>query len=494
MDINTFHCHDLKTIAKPGMGKILVTGATGYIGGRLVMELLQRGYRVRVMLRSIKYDLKERWPGAEIVIADAMNPKELQKALKGIHAAFYLIHSLLLGPKKFESADIEAAINFKSAAESENIKRIIYLGGLGDKDTDLSPHLKSRLMVAQELQKGKVPVTILRAAIIIGSGSASYEIINNLVKNSLVIFNPFWAKTKCQPICIRDIMKYLVGVLEISKTKGQSFDIGCEDILTYEKMLKIQAELLGKKRLFLPSIISNTNVFSYILSFLTPVPAPIIRSLMEGLKNDVICQDNDIIKYLPFKPISYRESLLRAMTRDQQDQTRTRWTDSYPPSHELAIKLSERIEIIKYKYSASIYTAKSRSAIYRSISRIGGKEGWHYSNWLWTLRGVIDRIILGVGISRGRRSTSNLRVNDVIDFWRVEALELNKKVLLRAEMKLPGLAWLEFIIKKEGYQNLFMVNAYFHTRSIIGKLYWNLTKPFHYFIFNYMIREIEKKS
>ena len=287
------------------MGKVLVTGASGYIGGRLVPELLARGYTVRIMVRAPSPVYQEQWPQVEVVAADALKLDQLKIALKGIDTAYYLIHSLLLGHKEFAAADIQAAINFRIAAEANRVRRIIYLGGLGDTQSKLSRHLQSRIQVADELRKGKVPVTTLRAAIIIGSGSASYEIIQHLVKKIPIILIPRWAKTKCQPIAIRDVIKYLVGALEIPETSGGSFDIGGNDILTYHEMLKVRAELLGRKRFFIP-FFSFLPLYSYIGGFVTPVPAPITRSLMEGLKNEVVCQNNTIQRYLPFKPLSYQ--------------------------------------------------------------------------------------------------------------------------------------------------------------------------------------------
>ena len=493
-DNSDLFCHDLTSTPQPEIGKILVTGATGYIGGRLVPELLYRGYQVRVMLRADSPEYNELWPDVEIVVADALEINSLKKAFDGIHTAYYLIHSLLLGQKKFEDADVQAAINFMRAAEEKKVKRIIYLGGLGDIRTNLSAHLRSRAIVAQELEKGKVSTTILRASIIIGSGSASYEIIQHLVKNVPLLPIPDWARTKCQPIGIRDVIKYLVGVMEVAETSGKSFDIGGKDILTYEMMLKILADLYGKKRFFIPFPFHMIKVFAYLTSLFTPVPAPITSCLIEGVKNQVICQNNDIIKLLPFQTIPYKEALLRAMSREERDNVYTRWSDAYPPAHELAIKLNELEEAPSYTYVTSLLTKKSASLLFSSICKIGGKEGWFHNNWIWKLRGMLDRIILGVGTSRGRRSTSSLRINDVIGFWRVEDLKHDEMLLLRAEMKLPGRAWLEFSIDKVGSKNRLSVKGYYQTRSIFGKIYWYIFLPFHNIIFNDLIKQIEKRS
>jgi uncharacterized protein YbjT (DUF2867 family) len=487
-------CHDLPCRPSPDIGKVLVTGASGYIGGRLVPELLARGYRVRVMVRAASPVHQELWPEAEIVVADALEMDRLRAALEDIDTAYYLIHSLLLGPAEFASADVQAAMNFRRAAEEKKVKRIIYLGGLGDTQTQLSSHLQSRIHVAEELKRGKVPVTILRAAIIIGSGSASYEIIQHLVRRLPVIPIPRWAKTRCQPISIRDVIKYLVGVLEIPETGGKSFDIGGNDILSYQDMLRIRAEMMNKKRLFIPSLISSIRFYSYTGSLLTPVPDPITRCLIEGLKNEVVCQDHSIRHILPIQPLGYKEAIIKAMNREEQDNIHTRWSDAYPPAHELALKLHECKELPKYTTSYSLNTPKEAAALFHSICRVGGKGGWFSNNWMWRVRGAADRLLLGVGTSRGRRSQTTLKINDVIDFWRAEDLQPERRLLLRAEMKLPGKAWLEFNIQDEGCRRRLSIIVHYFPHSIPGKIYWYAFLPLHRLLFNNLIKQIEKRS
>jgi uncharacterized protein YbjT (DUF2867 family) len=476
------------------MGKVLVTGASGYIGGRLVPELLARGYAIRVMVRSASPEQQRLWPGAEIAVADALEMAGLRKAFDGIEVAFYLIHSLQLGPKKFAAADIQAAVNFRKAAEEFNVKRIIYLGGLGDTGSPLSKHLQSRLEVAEELKRGKVPVTILRAAVVIGSGSASYEIVEHLAKNLPVLLIPKWTGNRCQPIGIRDVIKYLVGVLETPKVAGKRFDIGGRDTNTYQEMIEIMAELHGRKKVFIPFPFSSISFFAYVASLFTPVPASITRCLFDGLQNEVICKCNEIKTFLPFELLSYREAIVRAMTREEQDKVHTRWSDAYLQAHELAMRLHEVDGPISYSAYYSLVTDKKACSLFQSICRIGGKDGWFHNNWMWRLRGLVDRILLGVGSSRGRRSLSTLKTHDVIGFWRVEDLKPDHSLLLRAEMKLPGRAWLEFTIDRDGSRNRLAVKAYFDTGSLFGKSYWYIFKPFHNLIFRDLIKQIERRS
>jgi uncharacterized protein YbjT (DUF2867 family) len=493
-DREDLFCADLPTSPIPEAGIVLVTGASGYIGGRLVNELLARDYKVRVSVRGNAEHYRELWPQAEVVEADVLNDESLQNVLKGVHIAYYLIHSLLLGPGQFYDADIRAAHNFRRAAEDSNVGRIIYLGGLGDVSSPLSDHLRSRIRVSEELKAGTVPVTILRAAIIIGSGSASYEIIKHLVKKLPIISVPRWAITKCQPIAIRDVIKYLVGCLETPETAGASFDIGGKDILTYLQMLEIFAEVIGKKRIFFTSPISHLRFYAYIAGLITPVPAPITQCLMEGMKNEVVIKDDSIKKFINFEPLPYREAIVRALLREQQDKVYTRWSDAYPKDHSLALKLHELGRTPGYRTTYSILTDKSADALFQSFCRIGGKEGWFHNNWLWRLRGTIDRLVIGAGSARGRRSDTSLQMNDVIDFWRVEDIVRTKRLLLRAEMKLPGRGWLEFEITDDQPRNRLSITAYYDTDRLLGMLYWYIFLPFHNVIFNGLIKQIEKRA
>jgi uncharacterized protein YbjT (DUF2867 family) len=310
------YCYDLP-IRPLKNHKVLVTGATGYIGGELVPELVARGYDVKVMVRVMQPEYIERWPSVEICIADALDYQQLEHALSGIQSAYYLIHSFYCRDS-FLEIDMKAACNFQKAADANNLERIIYLGGLGDKEKELSAHLRSRIMVAESLREGKVPVTFLRAAVIIGSGSSSYQIIKHLVSNCPLYILPSWAKSKCQPIAIRDTIKYLVGCLEKKETIGNTYDIGGPDIVTYSEMLKLQTKTAGKKRLFIKSSFSSIKLYAIIASAFTPISRILINVLFESCKNDVICSNSTIKELIPFQMIGYVEALERAITRESQ--------------------------------------------------------------------------------------------------------------------------------------------------------------------------------
>jgi uncharacterized protein YbjT (DUF2867 family) len=487
-------CTDLPTSPLKNAGRILIAGASGYIGGRLVYELIARGYHVRVMVRSSASHYRGIWPKAEVVVADALSYRELREALRGVDTAYYLMHSLLLGPKHFYQADVKVAVNFKRAAEENGLKRIIYLGELGDVNGEQSEHLRNRLRVAEELSGGGVPITVLRAAVIIGSGSYSYEITQHVVKRLPVIFAPHWTNNRCQPIGIRDVIKYLVGCLETPETADRSFDIGGKDILTYREMMEELAKIINKKRLFIPVPLSGIGLYSYILGLITPVPAPLVRCLMDGLKSELICKNASIKELIPFEPLSYNEAVRRALIREGEDRVTTRWSDAYPKNYGLATKLHELSHRPRYITTYDIVTAKPQERLFRSICKIGGRGGWFRTNWMWRLRGIVDKMLLGVGTARGRKSSTVLKINDVVDFWRVEDIREKRRLLLRAEMKLPGRAWLEFNIEKMGTKSRLSVTAYYDTDTFFGKIYWYAFLPFHSIIFKDLIRQIESRG
>ena len=489
------YCSYLPTKRSPGAGKILVAGASGYIGGRLVPELVGRGYQVRAMVRAGLHGYDEIWPDTEVIEADALNRESLRGAMKDIDTAYYLIHSILQGTSDFSRQEIESAKNFAAVAEQCGVKRIIYLGSLADFSIDISPKMHERLQVDEELNKTSVPVTVIRTSVIIGSGSASFEIVKSLVKSLPIIFMPLWArKNRLQPISVGDVIKYLVCTLELPETADNSYDIGGNEILTYEEMLRTFGEVHGLKKLYFKTPFSSIRLFSYIAGIITTVPAPMTYSLMAGYRNEVLCENEKIDALISFPKLSYREAIVSAMSREEQDNIHTRWSDAYPPAHELAIKLHELEGTPEYCPNYQVTTEKEASALFRTICTIGGKEGWFTNNWMWNLRGIIDKIVLGVGTSRGRKQSGKIKINDVIDLWRIEDLQTDRRLLLRAEMKLPGKAWLEFRIEDNGTTRTLAVQPYFKIYGTYGILYWYLFLPFHGILFNDLIKQIIRRS
>ncbi len=487
-------CQGLPTRPVPEIGRILVTGASGYVGGRLVVELLNRGYQVRAMVRRKLSIFAHRWPGAEIVEADALKPGSLREALEGVRIAYYLIHSMMLGPRSFSKSDLEAAHNFARAAEAAGVERIVYLGGLGERQADLSEHLRSRMEVAEILRGGTAAVTILRAAVILGSGSASYEIMNHLVSVLRLILIPKWANSRCQPISVRDVMKYLIGAIEVPATAGCEFDIGGVEILSYRQMLERLARLLNRRILLVRTPVSDPRLYGYLVSLLTPVPAPLVSCLMESLRNDVVCQDARIRSFLPFKTMPFEGAIKAAVAKLEMDTVETRWSDAYPPGHEVVPQLDELEERPRFVATYSLVTDKSAPALFRSFCRVGGRNGWFRNNWMWRIRGLIDRMLMGVGNTRGRKHHSFVELGEVIDFWRVEDLSENQRLLLRAEMKIPGQAWLEFTIVPAVRRRGLLVCAYFAPRGFLGSFYWYLFLPFHRIIFKNLIAQINTRA
>lgn len=474
---------------KSEAGIVLVMGATGYIGGRLVSALMESGYQVRAMVRTPSPEYEDRWPGAQVVVADVLDQSALEAAFDGVSAVYFLIHPFATIPLSSDDTSVRMAETVGTVAYRAGIKNIIYLGTLGS-----SKHTRSREKVITTLRRGKVPVTVLRTSIIIGAGSAWYEVIQYLVRNLPIVFIPLWARNRFQPIAISDVLRYLAGVLETPQMTGLSFDIGGKDVLSYETMMKHLAELLGKRRLFVSSPISTTQIFSYLGSLITPVPGPIVIKMMQSLGADMVCHEQRIRTFLPFEPLSYREAVARALSGEERDEVPTRWSDAYPPAHELAVKLHDLGKKPAFRARYSIGTDKPASALYSIICRVGGHVGWLHSTWLWRLRGLIDRLFFGVGTARGRRSRSSLKVNDVIDFWRVEALDQDRRLLLRAEMRMPGKAWLEFRILEGHTLNRIIITAYYKPNGFLGKVYWYFFLPFHHYIFNNLLKEIEDQS
>ena len=466
--------------------KVLVTGASGYIGGRLVPVLLDAGHEVRCMTRDPKRLALDPWRTAvEVVAGDALQRDTLDAALRRCDVAYYLIHSMY-GRHQFSELDRSAARNFAEAAERTGLGRIIYLGGLGSDQDDLSEHLRSRHEVGRILASGTVPVAELRAAPIIGSGSLSFEMIRHLSELLPVMMKPSWMGTRCQPIAIRNVLQILVAVLE------QSFvgvaQIGGPEILTYLDMIQIYADIAGlQRRLVIPLPLYNGWVSAFMVGLVTPLPVRVVKPLIDSLRNDVVAVDP---RRFGVELLTYREAVSLALKRANDLAVPTRWSD--------AVTDPESPMPGDPKWSGAAMEADRRdvacraapSDLYWAVSRIGGDVGYYRMNWAWRARGVIDQLVGGVGLRRGRRHPEELHQGESLDFWRVAAIDKDRRLLLRAEMKLPGTAWLEWTIELTPGGSRLVQIARFAPRGVLGRLYWWGLLPLHAPIFGAMARRI----
>lgn len=476
---------------------IFVAGATGYIGGRLVPRLLDAGYRVRALARSPSKLATRPWandPNLEIVRGDILDSHSLQRALTGCRAAYYLVHSMNPQVGDFASVDRQAASNMAAAAAAANLQQIIYLSGLGDEPSTLSHHLQSRSEVGDLLKQGSVPVTILRAAMIIGSGSASFEILRYLVERLPVMLTPRWVDTPCQPIGVRNVLHYLIGCLDNPDTLGQTFDIGQPTVTSYRRLMEIYAEEAGlPKRWIIPVPVLTPRLSGYWIHLVTPVPAAIAQPLAEGLSNPVTCQENRITELIPQELFDCRVAIRRALDRLRQQQIETSWTDSGPirPAEWSLPNDPAWAGGSIFEDSRRVVLNATPQEIWPALSSIGGDVGWYYADWLWWLRGFIDRLFGGVGLARGRRSATELYPGDSLDFWRVVDVEQPNRLLLSAEMKLPGEAVLCFTLRQlDDEQTELRQIARFLPRGLLGLLYWYAVTPFHGYVFTGMLRGI----
>lgn len=483
--------------------KILVTGATGYIGGRLIPRLLRQGHAVRCMARRPEALAGRPWPGAEIVAGDVLDPSTLAPALAGVEVAYYLVHSMTAGEEGFEERDRKAARNFADAARAAGVKRILYLGGLGDQGAALSPHLKSRQEVGEILRSSGVPVTEFRAAIIVGSGSLSFEMIRALVERLPVMIGPKWVMSRCQPIAIRDVLAYLTAAAVEPRADGRVFEIGGADVLTYRDMMLGYAKVRGLKRRLVSVPVLTPRVSSYWVDLVTPIPAALARPLIEGLRNDVVCGSRDALETFDVRPIGYEEAVRLALERIEEGEVETIWSGSQssleavpapPPLHPTLPHLEMREGMIMEKRETEVESRPE--AVFRVFSGIGGDRGWFYADWVWRLRGFLDRLVGGIGMRRGRRNPDTLRAGDALDFWRVEEVRENRLLRLRAEMKVPGRAWLQFEVVPEAGSEASVLSqtAFFEPKGLAGLLYWVVLYPFHRPIFSGLIREIKRRS
>jgi len=472
---------------------ILVTGATGYIGGRLVPRLLKLGYKVRLMARDPARLQGRPWKeDVEIVQGDVLIPATITQAMDGVGAAYYLIHSMS-SSSDFHQRDLIAAENFGSAAQIAGVEQIIYLGGLGDPQADLSEHLQSRQETGQKLAQAGVPVTEFRAAVIVGSGSISFEMIRYLTERIPVMICPKWVFTLAQPIAIQDVLDYLSAALEIPESRGRIIEIGGYDVLSYGDMMKMYAAVRGLKRALIPVPVLSPRLSSYWVHWMTPVPAAITRPLVEGLRNEVIVRDDSARKLFPeLSPVDYKTAVKLALDNLDAGQVETRWTDALVSSlgTRSPVTLTSR-EGMNIEQRQTTVMA-SADQVYNAFSQLGGEKGWLFFDWAWSVRGALDRLFGGVGLRRGRRHPKNVRLGDAIDFWRVEAVEPGKFLRLRAEMKIPGRAWLQFEARSLDLdQTQLIQTAFYAPKGLFGFLYWYFLYPLHSLIFSGLIRELK---
>ncbi len=471
--------------------KILVVGASGYIGSRLVPLLAANGHELVLVSRD-HHSLAERFPDARIVSADLLRPDSLVEPLDGVELAYYLAHSMGAGERGFAERDLDAARNFATAAERAGVGRIVYLGGLGEDAAGLSHHLASRHATGTELAAHGLPVTEFRAAVIIGSGSASYEILRHLTERLPVMITPRWVQTRCQPIGIRDILAYLVGAIDHPEIVGV-VEVGGPDVLSYGDMMRAYARLRGLHRLMIPVPILTPHLSSYWVNLVSPVPASIARPLIEGLRNEVVVRDSGPAATFGIEPSGYEEALRQASDRNAGDALESTWFDALAiPDRADLTSVSSREGMIIERRQRSV--AASPERLFAEVERVGGRAGWPYANVLWRIRGLIDRLVGGVGMRLGRRDPDHVRRGDALDFWRVEEIRRPELLRLRAEMKVPGRAWLQYEVVDEPGGARLIQTAFFEPKGLPGLAYWYLLYPVHGLIFRGTARVLAERA
>lgn len=475
-------------------GPVLVTGATGYVGGRLVPRLLEAGYRVRCLARSPRKLTDRSWardPNVEILTGDVGDEPRLVPAMHGCRAAYYLVHSMIAARSEYARRDRELARAFGRAAAAAGLPRIVYLGGLGETGVHLSRHLASRREVEEALAEAGVPVTVLRAAMIIGSGSASFEILRYLVERLPFMVTPRWVSTPAQPIAIRDALFYLVECLRVPETTGRTLDIGGPEVMSYRGIIDVLAAARGlPRRRILPVPVLTPRLSSLWIHLVTPVSRHIARPLADGLRNPVLCRNDDAVRLMPRERLTVRQAVEAALGREASHDVETSWKDAgaIPGDPEWAggTHFVDRREV-------EVRAPAART--FETVCRLGGEHGWYAGNWLWRLRGAIDRVLGGPGLTRGRKNPDRIAYGDALDFWRVVDLEPGTRLALRAEMKLPGEAELEFHVtgRPDGTSHLTQT-ARFRPRGLGGLFYWWAVTPFHGPVFRAMLHGIRREA
>ncbi len=475
---------------------ILVTGATGYVGGRLVPRLLDAGYRVRCMVRDLERCRGRSWVGrAEGVQADALDVDSLRRAMRGVSTAYYLIHGLQ-GGKVNAERDLQVARNFVEAAEKEGVERIIYLGELVDSTANLSPYLRSRHETGYILRQSRIPVTEFRAGMIVGAGSVLFEMIRYLAEREPVLVCPAWFFSEAQPVAIRDVLFYLIAALENPESIGKLIEIGGPTRLTYADMLLTYASERGLKRWLIRTPFYAPRLSAYWVHMVTPLHWRAVLPLIEGLRARLIVQDDAAKKIFPnIQPIDFQTAVHLALGRIQRDNVETSWSDALVTAQGDARPYTFTVEEGMMLERRTLLLDLAPDTVFRAFTGIGGARGWLYMDWAWALRGWLDKAIGGVGIRRGRRHPDDVRVGESLDFWRIESVEKDRLLLLRAEMKVPGKAWLQFeSIPQENGKTLLVETAYFAPRGFWGFVYWYAMWPFHAFLFDGLIRRLASRA
>ena len=471
------------------MAKILVLGSSGYIGTHLVPGLVQAGHSVRAASRNREVLIGRNWENVEITETDILSGKGLDEAVRDIDVIYYLVHSMASG-KDYAEKDRQAATNVREAASRHQVQRIVYLGGLQPVGA-ASEHLSSRAETGDTLRKGNIAVTELRAGIIVGPGSAGFEVIRDLVNHLRVMITPRWVQSSTQPIALDDLLHYLIHVIDTQETLGEIYDVGGPEILTYEEMMRTYAKEIGRPLNVIRAPVLTTKLSSYWLGFVTAVPSSIARPLIDGLKWDLLADNTSIQELLPRKLHNYRESLRAAMEAERNASLSVHWASAALPYPGFG---SEESFFSKQQHAQGVAKV-SVNNLWDEVIRIGGLNGWYAYSWLWRVRGILDRILGGPGMRRRRRHAEELRVGDVLDFWRVVRVEPESRLTLLAEMKLPGRAILEFQLEPINSQSSRLRTvARFHPRGILGLIYWYVLLPLHPRIFNGITKILVKKA
>lgn len=490
--------------------KILLTGANGYIGMRLLPVLLEKGHHVVALVRDARRFPSERFASRgseesrlEVIEGDLLKPDSLSAIPEDIEVAYYLVHSMGSGAKDFYDLEEESVRYFVSRLERTSARQVIYLSGIVNHPKEaLSPHLASRLNVEEILLESAVPSTVLRAAIIVGAGSASFEIIRDLVEKLPVMIAPKWLQNPCQPIAVRNVIDYLTGVIGVEATFDETFNIAGPEAYSYQEILLKFAEVRGLGRVLLPVPLITPRLSSYWLFFMTSASYPLARSLVDSLTYDMSSQEDRIREIVPLDLIPFTDAVDRAFSMIEQNQVKSSWIDSFS-SGRMDVHLLENIEVPRhgvYSDQRVLPFDRNPEEVAENIWRIGGREGWYSMDWAWKLRGWMDRFVGGSGLRRGRRHPSELNPGDALDFWRVLVSDrLQKRLILYAEMKLPGDAWLEFQIEPNRNASInrawrVVQTATFRPRGLLGRLYWLAVLPFHHFVFTQMVNEIVSRE